>query len=136
MQACHFSGIVPEITGISIWLPVYRHLWQFCRQLRKNTSRLHILKCTPITITQDVLYLEYTPSFYCVILVWGYLPGWRLSTFYWTLSVYSRPFTAEWVVNWDTCAANYRPFKQRLEVNVKDWSFWNQWVIFRNKTYT
>ena len=25
--------------------------------------------------------------------------------------------------NWDTCASNYRPFKQRLEVNVKDWYF-------------
>ena len=135
MQACHFSGIVPEITGISIWLPVYRHLWQFCRQLRKNTSRLHILKCTPITVTQDVHYLEYTPSFYCVILVWGYLPGKRLSSFYCTLRVCSRPVTAEWVVNWDTCAACL-PFKQRLEVNVKDWFMLETMSVLKNKTYT
>ena len=57
----------------------------------KSTSRLPILKCTPITVTQDVASLEYTPSFNCVILAWGYLPGRRLSTFYWTLGVYSRP---------------------------------------------
>jgi len=52
-------------TGISIWLPVYRHWWQFCRQLRRNTSRLPILKCTPITVTQDVHYMEYTTSLLC-----------------------------------------------------------------------
>ena len=57
----------------------------------ENTSRLPILKCTPITVTQNVHYLEYAPTFYLVIIAWGYLPGRRLSTFYWTLSVYSRP---------------------------------------------
>jgi len=38
----------------------YRHWWQFCRQLCKNTSRLSILKCTPITVTQYLHNLENT----------------------------------------------------------------------------
>jgi len=33
MQACHFSGIVPEINDILFWLPAYRRWWQYCRQL-------------------------------------------------------------------------------------------------------
>jgi len=37
---------MPEITDISIPVPAYRHWWQYCRQLHKNTSRLHIFKWT------------------------------------------------------------------------------------------
>jgi len=37
LQACHFSGIVMEITGISHSLSsLYRHWLQYCRQLRKH----------------------------------------------------------------------------------------------------
>ena len=82
VQDCHFSGIVPEITSISIWLLAYRHWWQYCRQLHKNTNRLPILKCMSITVTQDKHYL----SFHCVILTWGSPPGRRLATFYWLQS--------------------------------------------------
>ena len=91
----HLSGIMPDITSISIWLPTYRHWWQFCRQLCKNTSRLPILKCTSITVTQDVHYLEYTPFVLCNpslgISTWQEVIDFLLDT------LYSRHVTAEWV---------------------------------------
>jgi len=34
----------------------------------------------PLTVTEDVHYLEYTPSFYCVILAWQEIINFLLDT--------------------------------------------------------
>ena len=61
----------------------------------KSTSKLPFLKCTPITVTQDVQHFEYNYHYFLLGNPSMGLFTWQ--EVYRHFIVYSRPVTAEWV---------------------------------------
>ena len=57
---------------------------------RGSQEDIQFFKCTPVTVTHVVHSLKYIASCWCVNLAWSYLPGRRLSTYNWTLSIYKK----------------------------------------------
>jgi len=66
-------------------------LWDVRPYIQNSDHGSHedfqFFKCMPVTVTHNVHSMKYIPSFWCVNLAWSYLPGSRLSFFYWTLCI-------------------------------------------------